>query len=188
MPDDSHEEFDEDCSFPIKDFSSLSPRSAEDAQFTCCMADIDHHSRPLGIIWEISKDKPFRTDPNFTGLLWDIPDLSISLSPEKTAKYLEAIDTWQARHMHTLHETQKLYGKLLHAALIIPAGRAYLTNLEWLLGIFQDRPFLPRTPPHETTSDLDWWKASEHGTPCMGSHGRSAKTQKSMHCSKPPYC
>jgi hypothetical protein len=160
MPDDSPEEFDKDCSFPIRDLSTLSPRSEEEAQFTCCVDDIDHFSRPLGIIWEVSKDKPFRTDPNFMGLLWNIPNLSISLSPEKTTKYLEAIDTWQKHHMHTLHETQKLYGKLLHTALIIPAGRAYLTNLEQLMGIFQERPFLPHTPPCKTAKDLDWWKTT----------------------------
>jgi hypothetical protein len=27
-----------------------------------------------------------------------------------------------------------------------------------MLGIFQDRPFLPRTPPHDTSKDLKWWK------------------------------
>jgi len=60
---------------------------------------------------------------------------------------------------------KKLYGKLLHAALIIPAGRAYLMSLEQMLGIFNDRPFLPRTPPKGTTSDLNWWKrtlSSQH--------------------------
>jgi hypothetical protein len=95
LPDDSAEEFDEDCIFPIRDFSASSPRSAEDSQFTCCMADIDCMSTPLGIIWETLKDKPFSPIPTFTGFLWDIPELSVTLSPEKTAKYLAAINTWQ---------------------------------------------------------------------------------------------
>jgi hypothetical protein len=61
-------------------------------------------------------------------------------------------------YTHTLPEVQKLYGKLLHATLIVPSGRAYLTNLESMLGIFKDRPFLPRTPPRDTQADLSWWK------------------------------
>jgi hypothetical protein len=158
LPDDSSEEFDEDCAFPIRDFSTLSPRTEEDARFSCCMADIDHFSIPLGITWEISKDKPFGPIPTFTGLLWDIPSQSIALPPEKTAKYLAAINTWQAKRTHTLPEVQKLYGKLLHATLVVPSGRAYLTSLESMLGIFKDRPFLPRTPPISTQKDLEWWK------------------------------
>jgi hypothetical protein len=69
-----------------------------------------------------------------------------------------AIEQWEARHTHKLTEVQKLYGKLLHTSLIIPEGRAYLTNLEAMLGIFHGSPFLPRTPPHHTASNLLWWK------------------------------
>jgi hypothetical protein len=66
------------------------------------MADIDHESTPLGIIWETLKDKPFSSIPTFMGLLWNIPKLRITLSLEKIAKYLAAIETWQtlARHTH----------------------------------------------------------------------------------------
>ena len=49
--------------------------------------------------------------------------------------------------MHNLLEVQELYGKLLHAALVIPAGRAHLTSLEAMLAAFNDNPFLPHTPP-----------------------------------------
>lgn len=115
MPDDSPEEFNEDCLFLISDFSSLLPQSAEDTQFTCCMADINHHSQPFIIIWEISKDKPFRTNPNFTGLLWDIPNFSISLSPEKMAKYLEAINMWQAHHTHAARDPKAVREVVTHS-------------------------------------------------------------------------
>jgi hypothetical protein len=57
-----------------------------------------------------------------------------------------------------LPEVQKLYGKLLHAACIVPLGQAYLTNFESMLGIFKDHPFLPRTPPCGTQEDLSWWR------------------------------
>lgn len=65
----------------------------------------------------------------------------------KKQKYLAAISTWESQPRHTLIETQKLFGKLLYASLIVPAGRAYLTELEAMLPIFGDRPHVPHTPP-----------------------------------------
>ena len=52
---------------------------------------------------------------------------------------------------------QKLYGKLLHTTLVVPAGQAYLTNLEAMLALFNNRPFVPHTPPHDMPHDLVWW-------------------------------
>lgn len=158
MPNDSAEEFDEDVFFPIQDLSNLSPRSEEDALFSYCMADIDEFSSILGIPWEPSKDKPFSNSPPFTGFIWNIADRTVDLPTDKRDKYIRAISDWQSKRTHTLQEVQKLYGKLLHAAHIIPMGRAYLTNLEAMLAIFNDRPFLPRTPPRNTPDDVLWWK------------------------------
>lgn len=152
------EQFDEDMSFPLQDLSSTSPRSDEDSSFTYCLSDIDKFSTILGYPWEPTKDIPFCTRPTFLGFLWDLETLTVSLAPAKAARYLEAITVWQAKVTHTLEEVQKLYGKLLHASLIRPAGRAYLTRLEEMLGIFHDRPFMPRTPPKGISGDLEWWK------------------------------
>ncbi|OBZ66761.1 hypothetical protein A0H81_13225 [Grifola frondosa] len=66
-------------------------------------------------------------------------------------------EEWRTSRTHTLREVQKLYGKLLHATLVVREGRAYLTSLESMLGIFGDRPFMPRTPPVTTPSDIRWW-------------------------------
>jgi len=59
--------------------------------------------------------------------------------------------------MHPLVEVQKLYGKLLHASLVITAGCVYLTNLEAMLSGFNNSPFMPHTPPCDTSNDLKWW-------------------------------
>jgi hypothetical protein len=56
-----------------------------------------------------------------------------------------------------LEDVQKLFGKLLHTCLMLPHGRAYLTGLEAMLGIFKDTPFTPCHPPHGTQADLAWW-------------------------------
>jgi hypothetical protein len=147
MPDGAPEEFDEDASFPVCDLSLSSPRSAADSMFSYCMDDVDRLSQELGIPWETSKDIPFASEVPFIGFLWNLTDSSVSIPARKKSKYLDAIVLWESRQTHTLEEVQKLYGKLLHASLIIPMGRAYLTNLETMLGIFHNSPFKPRTPP-----------------------------------------
>jgi hypothetical protein len=135
MPDDRPEEFDEDSSYPILDLSSSSPRAAADKLFTHSMEDIDHIYSELGVPWEATKDIPFSTSVPFIGFTWDIANLQVSIPQKKKSKYLDAIQEWLSRPTHTLEQVRKLYGKLLHACLVIPAGRAYLTNLEALLGI-----------------------------------------------------
>jgi hypothetical protein len=148
MPDGRPEEFDEDLSATLLDLSTSSLRSADDANFSYASTDIDNISEQLGIPWEKSKDIPFGFSVPFIGFLWDLPSQTVSITNKKKAKYLVAIEEWEARRTH----------KLLHTSLIVPQGRAYLTNLEAMLGIFHGSPFLPRTPPRHTASDLLWWK------------------------------
>lgn len=158
MPDDQPEEFDEDASFTFCDLSQASERSQSDRLFTYCMADINALSDDLGIPWETEKDIPFSDVAPFIGFSWDLTNRTVSLPDSKKEKYLQAIQEWEAKPKHTLDETQKLYGKLLHACHVVPAGRAYLTNLEAFMGICHDRPFRPHYPPRRTPSDLSWWK------------------------------
>jgi hypothetical protein len=157
MPDDRPEEFDEDTSFPIRDLSGASPRSISDMAFSYGMADIDSLSQVLGIPWEASKDVPFGSLVPFIGFAWDLELRSVSVPPKKKEKYLAAIALWEKEPTHVLNDVQKLFGKLLHVSLIVPMGRAYLANLEAMLGVFRDSPFKPRTPPHGTADDLLWW-------------------------------
>jgi hypothetical protein len=112
----------------------------------------------LGIRWEPSKSVPFSSEVPYLGFHWDLRTRMVHLLKEKKAKYLAAITEWETRRMHNLLETQKLYGKLFHATLVIPAGRAYLTSLEAMLSSFNNNIFLPHTPPRDTPSDLQWWK------------------------------
>ena len=158
LPNGTAQEFDEDCSATLRDLANTSPRAAEDQQFTYADADINKLSVRLGIRWEASKSVPFGTEVPYLGFRWNLDTRVVHLLEEKKAKYLAAIAEWEGRRTHNLLETQRLYGKLLHASLVIPAGRAYLTNLEAMLGAFSNNIFLPHTPPRDTPSDLDWWK------------------------------
>ena len=157
MPNDQPAEFDEDAATPFLDLSSTSLRSAEDALFTYCDADIDNLSEKLGIPWEASKTIPFSTSVPYLGFEWNLSKCIVAITPEKKEKYRAAIKEWLSSSTHTLEDVQKMYGKLLHASLIVPAGRAYLTNLEAMLGSFASNPFVPHHPPRETAKDLSWW-------------------------------
>lgn len=121
------------------------------------MADIDRVSDTLGIPWEHRKDIPFQNTITYIGFEWNIEAREVSIPQAKKQKYLSSITAWHAKGRYTLQDVQKLYGKLLHCCQIIPAGRAYLTNLEAMLGVYNNRPFMPRTPPRGTRGDLEWW-------------------------------
>ena len=81
----------------------------------------------------------------------------MTLSPAKTDKYVNEIREWLDRRVHTLKHVQELYGKLLHAASIMPQGRAYLVGLESMLGTCAKRPFMPHRPDNGLDKDLLWW-------------------------------
>jgi hypothetical protein len=158
MPDGRHEEFDEDCTAVLQDFSKTTARSSLDCKYSYGDDDIDAVSDYLGMVWEPSKTVPFGFSIPYLGFIWDLNKLTVTVPDRKKLKYMAAIEEWGKKTTHALREVQQLDGKLLHVTLVIPAGRAYLTNLEAMLGIFHNRPFVPRTPPRHTADDLKWWK------------------------------
>ena len=158
LPSGAAEEFDEDCSRDLRDLSRSSPRPPSDQEFTYADADIDRLSASLGIRWQAAKSIPFGTEVPYLGFCWDMRTQLVHLPDGKKAKYQAAIVEWKTKRTHNLLETQQLYGKLFHAALVIPAGRAHLTNMEAMLASFNNSPFLPHTPPRDTPYDLAWWQ------------------------------
>lgn len=157
LPDDSTEEFVEDFEFPLRDLSAASARTAEDAEYTYCFADIDRLSQKIGYVWNEEKDLPFASSTVYTGLVWDLDARTVALPVAKREKYLAALAVFQTTRTHTLNDVQKLYGKLLHACSVIPAGRAYLTHLERFFSYAHKDPHKPRTPHSDTPEDLEWW-------------------------------
>jgi hypothetical protein len=160
--DGSIEEFDESCVFPIKDLTNKSFRSEEDMRFTYNFADIDEISRDQGIPWETTKDQPFAMSTTYIGFIWDIKQRTVTLSPSKTNKYIDEINAWLTRQAHSLKHMQKLYGKLLHAASILPQGHTYLLGLESMLATCTKRPFVPHHPDNKIDKDLVWWAQTLH--------------------------
>jgi len=150
LADGTHEEFAEDCQFPIQDMATASG-------FTFATEHVNFISDQLGIPWEPTKDTPFSSKPTFMGFEWDLENKTVVLTHGKRDKYLLAIKEWFKSAKHTLEDVQKLHGRLSHASLTIPEGSAYLTSLQAMLGIFGSNPFMPRTPPCGLTADLQWW-------------------------------
>ena len=157
MPDGSPAEFDEDAACPLADYSSFPGRADCDSLFTYCDADIDNISGQLGIPWEPSKTIPFSSTVTYLGFDWNLVERTVAITERKKVKYRLAIREWLPRPTHDLEEAQKLYGKLLHASLVLLAGRAYLTTLESLMASFSKNPFVPHHAPRHTTTDLSWW-------------------------------
>jgi hypothetical protein len=157
LPDNQIEEFDEDMLPPIRNLPPHPKASSDDARYSYSIHDIDDVSNELGIPWELSKDEPFDVEVPFTGLRWHLDRKTVALGKNKATKYLAAICAFHSKKTHTLQEVRQLYGKLLHACLVIPVGCAYLTSLEAFLGIFHDSPLKPRTQPSGTEDDLAWW-------------------------------
>lgn len=149
----------EDYHLPLQDLSSSSPRSIFDSNFCFSFADINRASSPFGYPWEPTKDTAFSFETLFLGFLWSIICLTVQLSTAKKEKYRAAITEWRSREMHVLRDVQRLYGKLLHTCLVVPAGRAYLTTLETMLGVCSSSPFVPHHPVRHLDEDLKWWSA-----------------------------
>ena len=157
MPNGQVMEFDEDANFPFQDFSSSSPDAPKDAHFTYNEDDIDQLSDELGIPWEKSKTIPFTHSIPYLGFMWDLQTWTVAIPPSKKGKYLDAIREWNTCPTHALEDMRKMYGKLLHATLVVPAGRAYLVSLEAMLSTFNNHPFVPHHAPREAPNNLKWW-------------------------------
>ena len=158
LPSSLAEEFDEDCSTSLRDLLHTSPQSPVNSDFAYVDADIDELLSLLGIKWQSTKTIPFGEEVPYLGFHWNLCAQMVHLPDEKKAKYLVAIVEWKEKRMHNLLETQRLHRKLQHAALVIPAGRAYLTNMVAMLTSFNNSPFLPHTPLQGTPDDLAWWQ------------------------------
>lgn len=164
MPNGQVMEFDEDAQFPLRDLSTTSPRNDMDHLYCYGDTDINRLSDALGIPWEHSKTVPFSSSIPYLGFTWNLQECTVEVPMQKRQKYLAAILEWKSQTKHVLEQVQKLYGKLLHTCLIIPMGRAYLTNLETMLGVSHQSPFMPRHPPRGTSEDLQWWEQTLRGS------------------------
>jgi hypothetical protein len=122
MPDGHVMEFDKDAGSPFRDFLAASPCSEHDACFAYNDTDVDHLSDALGISWENLKTIPFSHVVPYLGFTWNIQMRIVAIPEKKKKKYINAIENWTSCSTHVLKDMQKLYGKLLHASLMVAMG------------------------------------------------------------------
>ncbi|KAL5487503.1 hypothetical protein ACEPAI_5611 [Sanghuangporus weigelae] len=175
LPDGRLEEFSDNMEFPLQSLEftpslstvlpSQSPSAASstiysnDSLFAYSASHVDQISLHLGVPWKHEKTTPFAFTVTYLGFLWDLESKTVSLSDTKSSKYKSAIQSWHTRKWHTLKDVQELYGKLLHASHVLPAGRAYLFGLESMLPTYGDRPDCPHRPARSIRAELEWWTA-----------------------------
>jgi len=162
MPNRHPEEFDEDMATPLRDLSCTSACPPNNTLYTYTDNNINDLSEKLGIPWEVSKSIPFGSVVPYLSFSWDLNVHTVAVPAEKKLKYLNMIEEWEKKPTHALAEVQRLYGKLLHVSLVIHARHTYLTNLEAMHSGFNNSPFVPHTPPHNTPDDLKWWPKLLH--------------------------
>jgi hypothetical protein len=150
------EEFDEDCHFSCHDLSHQSSHSTDDCCFTYNFHNIDQILDQVGISWDQSKSQSFRYSTTYISFVWDLSTLQVSLSTSKKEKYSCAITEWKIWSAHILNNVKKLYGKLLHACLVIPSGHVYLTSLEAMLATDHLSLYVPQSTSKGVSTDLKW--------------------------------
>lgn len=157
FPDGRMQEFSEDFKFPLLDLTGPTPAVHCDLGFAYGDEHLDALSSDLAVPWHADKTTSFASRVVYLGFEWDLVRKTVSLPSSKKAKYKAAIATWFSSRMHTLREVEALYGKLMHSAHVVPAGRAYLTRLESMLGIFGNSPTKPHHAAKSVKGDLEWW-------------------------------
>ena len=118
MPNSKHEEFDEDCSAHLQDFSTKTTCTSIDRNYSYNDDDINAVSDYLSIAWEPSKTVPFGFSIPYLGFIWNLTDLTVAVPDRKKVKYMAAIEEWERKPTHALLEVQQLHGKLLHIMLV----------------------------------------------------------------------
>lgn len=156
-PSGQVKEFAEDHRFPLRDLSGKpGPQSEDNKQFTYAACDFLELAEDLGVRYSREKQQLFAAHVIFTGLRWDLGARTVGLPEEKRKKYFSALEALATRP--SLREVESVYGKLQHATLVRPEGRAYLADL----GLDKDRyngdERSCRHLSHSTRRELEWWK------------------------------
>jgi len=131
--DNTLEEFDEDCRFPCRDLSHQSPRSAEEARFTYNFDDIDQISDQLGIPGTVLRINHSSLPQPTLGSNGTCPRFECHSVHQRRIS-TSALSQNGRHSLRMFSKTLRSFtGKLLHACLVIPSGRAFLTGMETML-------------------------------------------------------
>ena len=109
----------------------------------------------------------------FLGVEMDAPKERLRLPQGRLERLQETIAEWRSRTYATSHEIMCLTGLLIHASLVIGAGRLFLNRLFRKIHYGRGRDRVSRYAVRvqlgiEFQKDMDWWSA------CLAHYNRSS--------------
>jgi len=87
MANGKHEEFDEDCSAQLQNFSNAITRTTVGYEYSYNDIDIGSISDYLGIIWEPSKTVLFGFSVPYRGFVWNLSSHTVAVPVKKAQVY-----------------------------------------------------------------------------------------------------
>ena len=105
-----------------------------------------HRISSLGIPWHDKKGDPdFLFTQVYIGFLWDLPNCSVSLPPEKLARFCEHVhifmDAYEG-HQCPLQEVDHIYGSLCYITFIYLDGQSHLPSISNFAVLWNGTSFL----------------------------------------------
>ncbi|PPR05117.1 hypothetical protein CVT24_010092 [Panaeolus cyanescens] len=149
--------------------------SSTSNQYDYGFQEVVRSVEPLGVPWHPTKGTlTFTSKPVFLGLLWDIPERTVSLPEEKRVKFLFRATNFLSRFVSSpcnLKDVERLHGSLCYIAFVFPEGRSRLPSLSNFAASFNNSEFSSRFPPRSVISDVRWWisrlSTSGHSRPLV---------------------
>lgn len=92
--DDIESQFDEDFIYPLTSHS--------DNFYSYNDQDLDKFSSSIGLPWKEDKSTLFSDQATYLGFIWCLNTRTVTLHPNKQAKYLANLKEWNNRYVHTL--------------------------------------------------------------------------------------
>jgi hypothetical protein len=116
---------------------------------------------PLQVPWHDSKGDPtFLFVQVYIGFLWNLPNHTVSLPPDKLSKFRERVRTFLNQyegHQCLLREVDHIHGSLCHISFVYTDGRSRLPSLSNFAASFKGNEHIRRYAPKSMISDLRWW-------------------------------
>jgi hypothetical protein len=111
----------------------------------------------LGVKEALDKSCPPTHEMEFLGVLFNVPNMTMSVTQDRLTEISLLIDSWISRKKATKKQLQSLIGKLQFVAKCVRSGRIFISRLLTIL------PTLKKQHHHfhvnqEFRKDLLWWQ------------------------------
>ncbi|PPQ84532.1 hypothetical protein CVT24_006664, partial [Panaeolus cyanescens] len=119
----------DDFAIPFYPINNPPKYHHSDSTFSHTLETLYQIASELGWPWKHSKTRPPAPKFTYLGFLWDIPNKTVELPPNKKTKYLAKLALWIPGKKFTQREAENLLGTLVHCSLALPSSRTHLPSL-----------------------------------------------------------